>query len=150
MADQNCCRAGDWVEVEFVLLEPADRSKSLPEDTAAQPLRVWVKGFAQSDAEAGQELTVETMTGRRVTGRFTEANPGYFHTFGRPIPELVHVGRDLRAQLAAYRAAELSVSGAGGDPAAAGPAPGTAESATGPAGGGGGCGCGCGAEGGAS
>jgi hypothetical protein len=120
MSDQRC-RVGDWVEVEFVLLEPADRSKNLPEDTAAQPLRVWVKGFAQAEAAVGEQLTVETMTGRRVTGKLTELNPGYFHTFGRPIPELVHVGRDLRVQLAAYRASEAA--------APAAPA--------------GGCGCGC-------
>jgi hypothetical protein len=104
MADQQRCRAGDWVEVEYILLDPADRSKNLPEDTAAQPLRVWIKGFAQSDAQVGHELEVETVTGRRVAGKLTEILPGYFHTFGRPIPELVHVGTDLRAQLAAYRA----------------------------------------------
>ncbi len=120
MTEQQRCQAGDWVEVEFILLDPADRSKNLPEDTAAQPLRVWVKGFAQASAATGEELTIETVTGRRVTGTFTELNPGYFHTFGRPIPELVHVGSDLRKQLAEYRAREA-----------------------------GGCGCGCGGEGGA-
>jgi len=120
---------GDWVEVEYILLEPADRSKNLPEDTAAQPLRVWIKGFAQADAAVGDQLTVETMTGRRVSGTFTEINPGYFHTFGKPIPELVHVGRDLRVQLADYRAKEAAAPGA-------------------PAGGCG-CGCSCGQDGGA-
>lgn len=97
------CTAGDWVEVERVLLEPADRSTNLPEDTAAQPLMVWVKGFALADASVGDELLVETMTGRTVTGRLSAINPGYFHTFGRPAPELTHVGRDLRARVAAYR-----------------------------------------------
>jgi hypothetical protein len=38
-------------------------------------------------------------------------NPGYFHTFGEPIPELAHVGRDLRARLAAYRAQEAEAGG---------------------------------------
>ena len=42
------------------------------------------------------------MTGRSVTGKLTDVNPGYFHTFGRPMPELVHVGADLRARLDAY------------------------------------------------
>jgi 2-amino-4-ketopentanoate thiolase alpha subunit len=106
MTDQGRCAIGDWVEVEFILLQPADRSKNLPPDTAEQPLRVWVKGFAQAEAALGDEVTLETMTGRTVTGRLSDINPGYFHTFGRPIPELVHVGRDLRARLAGYRAAE--------------------------------------------
>ena len=105
MVQTDRCRAGDWVEVERVLLEPADRSANLPEDTAAQPLRMWVKGFARTAADVGEKLTVETMTGREVTGVLSEVNPGYFHTFGRPAPELTAVGRDLRARVAAYRKA---------------------------------------------
>ena len=103
MADTARCAAGEWVEVERVLLEPADRAANLPEDTAAQPLRIWVKGFARAAAAIGDELTVETMTGREVTGTLTEVNPGYFHTFGKPAPELTAVGRDLRLRVAAYR-----------------------------------------------
>jgi len=104
MVHAERCSAGDWVEVERVLLEPADRSTNLPEDTAARPLMVWVKGFALRDAAVGEDLSVETMTGRTVTGRLSAINPGYFHTFGRPAPELTHVGRDLRARVAGYRA----------------------------------------------
>jgi len=104
MTEPVRCVAGDWVEVERVLLEPADRSANLPEDTAAQPLLVWVKGFAAADAAVGEELEVETMTGRIVRGVLTEVNPGYTHTFGKPTPELTHVGRDLRKRIATYRA----------------------------------------------
>lgn len=104
MTEPDRCARGDWVEVECVLLEPADRSTNLPEDTAAQPLRMWVKGFARADAVVGAELEVETMTGRTVRGALTEVNPGYSHTFGKPAPELTHVGRDLRERVAAYRA----------------------------------------------
>ncbi|MDZ4654292.1 MAG: 2-amino-4-oxopentanoate thiolase subunit OrtA [Coriobacteriia bacterium] len=104
MSDAERCIAGGWVEVERVLLDPADRSTNLPADTAAQPLLVWVKGFARAEASVGERVEVETMTGRRVTGRLTEVNPGYTHTFGKPAPELTHVGRDLRDRVAAYRA----------------------------------------------
>lgn len=106
MSDATHASTGDWVEVECKLLDPADRSKNLPPETADKPLMMWVKGFAQGDGELGDELTVETMTGRMVTGRLSAINPGYYHTFGDPIPELVHIGKDLRAQLAAYRATE--------------------------------------------
>lgn len=105
MDEVTRCAAGDWVEIGFVLLEPADRSTNLPHDTAAQPLRVWVKGYARSAATVGEELAVETMSGREVTGTLTEVNPGYFHTFGKPAPELTAVGRELRARVAAYRKA---------------------------------------------
>ncbi len=104
MASSDGCRTGDWVEIERVLLEPAERSSNLPEDTAAQPLRVWLKGFARGDARIGDEVDIETMTGRVVRGVLTDVNPGYTHTFGRPAPELTAVGRDLRARIDAYRA----------------------------------------------
>jgi 2-amino-4-ketopentanoate thiolase alpha subunit len=103
MTDTARCMAGEWVEVERVLLEPADRSANLPTETAEKPMLVWVSGYATAESDLGGEVTVETMTGRFVTGRLSAINPGYFHTFGHPIPELVAVGRDLRAQLAAYR-----------------------------------------------
>lgn len=103
MADADRCRRRDWVEVERVLLEPPERSPNLPSDTAEQPLLTWVKGFAQDEAALGEELTVETMTGRLVVGRLSSTTPGYYHTFGDSIAELSHVGRDLRARLATYR-----------------------------------------------
>ena len=100
------CEVGDWVEVERILLKPGERARNLPSETAGKPLVMWVKGFARGEAVVGEEVTVETMTGRLVVGRLRVVNPGYFHTFGSPIPELVHVGRDLRARLAEYRAGE--------------------------------------------
>jgi len=87
-----------------VLLEPAARSKNLPPETAEKPLTMWVKGFAEGAAAIGEPVTIETMTGRTVAGTLSAVNPGYFHTFGEPIPELTHIGKDLRARLAAYRA----------------------------------------------
>ncbi len=105
MSAAATCKAGDWVEVERVLLEPADRSPNLPAETATKPLMVWVKGFALAEGTLGDEISITTMTGRTVTGVLSAINPGYYHTFGDPVPELVHVGADLRAQLAQYRAA---------------------------------------------
>lgn len=112
MPKPNRCTVDQWVEVERVLLTPDERSKALPADTAAQPLMVWVKGFAQAEAEMGEKLSVETMTGRIATGRLSAINPGYNHTFGEPIPELTHVGRDLRATLAEYRASAAAAADA--------------------------------------
>jgi 2-amino-4-ketopentanoate thiolase alpha subunit len=106
LSDATRARKGDWVEVECKLLDPADRSKNLPPETAEKPLMMWVKGFARGDALMGEELTIDTMTGREVTGALSAVNPGYYITYGDPIPELVHIGRDLRSRLAAYRASE--------------------------------------------
>ena len=114
MTDVTHCEAGDWVEVERVLLEPADRSRNLPPETADKPLMMWVKGFAQAAGALGEALTLETMTGRLVEGTLSAINPGYFHTFGNPIPELAHVGVDLRARLAEYHASEADAAASGG------------------------------------
>ncbi len=88
MTETQQAHEGDWVEVECVLLEPADRSTNLPAETAEKPLMMWVKGFAEGRAALGETVTVETMTGRKVAGKLSAINPGYFHTFGEPIPEL--------------------------------------------------------------
>lgn len=106
MGEAQRCSVGEWVEVERILLEPADRSPNLPPETAEKPLVQWSKGFADAEASLGEVLTVETMTGRRVTGRLSAINPGYHHTFGSPVPELTSVGRDLRARLAVWRSGE--------------------------------------------
>jgi 2-amino-4-ketopentanoate thiolase alpha subunit len=103
MASADRCGADDWVEVSYTLLEVADRSTNLPEETASKPLIAWVKGFALSGAAIGEQLTVRTLTGREVTGQLTDVLPGYTHTFGSPPAELVHIGRDLRDRVDAYR-----------------------------------------------
>jgi hypothetical protein len=118
MTNEIRAREGDWVEVEVKLLDPADRSKNLPPETAEKPLMMWVKGFAESEAALGDELAIETITGRRVTGALSAVNPGYFITYGDPIPELTHVGRDLRARLADFRRREAGL--ASGGPAGSG------------------------------
>ena len=37
MAEVAGCRIDDWVEVEYVLLQPEDRSPGLPAETAEKP-----------------------------------------------------------------------------------------------------------------
>lgn len=106
MTEPNGCVPGDWVEVSYVLLQPEDRASGIPADTAAQPLLAWVKGFALAEAAVGEEVAVETMSGRTVTGRLTVVRPGYSHSFGTPPAEITGIGRDARARVAAYRAAK--------------------------------------------
>jgi hypothetical protein len=115
VSEPTRARVGDWVEVECTLLEPADRSANLPPETAEKPLLMWVKGFARDEAALGEELTIETMTGRTMTGSLAAVNPGYFITYGEPVAELVHVGRDLRRRLATYRAGQAARDGGPGD-----------------------------------
>jgi hypothetical protein len=93
------CAKGDWVMIHQVILEPRERSKGVPEDTAKVPLEAWIKGWASESAEIGQEVEITTLSGRKVKGRLEEVNPGFTHTYGPAVPELTPVGRELRAAL---------------------------------------------------
>jgi hypothetical protein len=43
----NKIQKGTWVEIEQVVLQPAERSASLPEDTKKVPYILRVSGFLQ-------------------------------------------------------------------------------------------------------
>ena len=89
-------KKGDWVRIHRVVLPADGRNPSLPADTAAVPLEMWVKGFLCEDAEIGDEVRVETVTKRIEPGTLVEVNPCYEHSYGKFVPELVQIDRQLR------------------------------------------------------
>jgi len=93
-------RKGDWGEIRFVLLAPDERTAALPADTKRVPLEVRLKGFLTADSRVGEEVEIETVLGRRARGTLMSLFPPPGHTFGRPVPELLTVGGELRARLA--------------------------------------------------
>jgi hypothetical protein len=97
---QAACR-GDWVQIHQVLLQPGERAPQVPPETQSVPLELWVKGFLVSPQTAalGDEVEVETVTGRRHTGELRAVEPAYEHGFGAPVPELQRIGWELRALL---------------------------------------------------
>ncbi len=93
-------KKGDWVRIYNVVLEPEDRSPNLPEDTQKVPLEMWDKGFLLDEsANIGDKVEVETYIGRKVGGKLVEVNPYYEHDFGKCVPELLYIGRQLRGYL---------------------------------------------------
>lgn len=98
---------GDLVQIEAVVLPAGERSPQVPADTGGCPLVMRVKGYALAAAEPGQELEVETLIGRRVTGRLVTTQPRYDHDFGRPVPELTRAGLEARALLRELEAGAL-------------------------------------------
>ncbi len=88
-----------WVEVEWTALAPEDRREGIPGDTAATPLRVRARGMV-SGAELGTEATVTTVIGREVTGLVREIEPGYHHSFGRPLPAWLTMRDAIRRERA--------------------------------------------------
>jgi len=89
---------GEWVQIHMVVLQPEERSDRVPQETAEVPLEMWAKGFLMAkEARLGDQVEIETEIGRRLKGRLSAVNPGYSHSFGNPIPELLQVGRQLRS-----------------------------------------------------
>jgi 2-amino-4-ketopentanoate thiolase alpha subunit len=92
--------AGQWVQVFNVLLKPGERAPGLPEETAALPLTMKVKGFlVDSGAAEGETVTIRTVTGREVRGELIDVNPVYPVDYGEPQPELLRIGLSVRALL---------------------------------------------------
>jgi hypothetical protein len=87
---------GTWVQIHKVILQPEERAPQIPEDTKKVPLEMWAKGFLSASAEIGSEVTVETVTGRKETGTLIKANPYHTHDFGKFIPELLTIDRQVR------------------------------------------------------
>lgn len=98
--EDTTARKGDWVEVQIVVLDAGQRSEAVPTDTSNVPYLARIKGFLVDDATVGDHAAVETAIGRTVEGTLIGINPPYGHDFGRPVPELLPVGGELRSLLA--------------------------------------------------
>ena len=92
-----------WVEIWQVILEKGERAPQVPDDTKQVPLEMKVKGFLLQDAALGEQVEIVTTIGRKFKGKLIEVNPEYTHRFGYPIPELMHIGSELRGILAKRR-----------------------------------------------
>jgi hypothetical protein len=89
-------KKGEWVRIHRIILQPSERAPQVPEDTKQVPLEMWDKGFLLEDAEMGDKVTIETVTGRNETGTLIEVNPYYEHDFGKFVPELLAIDKQVR------------------------------------------------------
>lgn len=85
---------GSYVRIRRTLMKSGERSPNLPEETKKVPLKMWVKGYLQEEADLFDIVTIKTLTGRFETGRLKEVNPPYKHTYGDFVPEIL-VLRDI-------------------------------------------------------
>lgn len=88
---------GTWVEIEQVVLQPAERATSLPEETRKVPYVLRVSGFLLHPAGLGQEAQIRTIIGRELSGTLRAVNPSYTHSFGNTVPELLTIGTEWEA-----------------------------------------------------
>lgn len=89
-------KKGDWVRIHTVVLKAEERTGKIPEDTQACDLEMWTKGFLLADGEIGDEVEVETAVGRIEKGTLIEVNPYYTHSYGKFVPELIQIDKQLR------------------------------------------------------
>lgn len=89
-------KKGDWVRIHSIVLTSSERAPQVPSDTASVPLEMWVKGFATHEASIGEEIEIETITGRKMVGNLDEVDPAYNHSFGNNMPELLQIGKQVR------------------------------------------------------
>ncbi|GAB6190092.1 2-amino-4-oxopentanoate thiolase subunit OrtA [Marinitoga arctica] len=93
-------KKGDWVQIYFIGLNPEQRTSNIPEDTKRVPLEIRIKGFLlNNEAKIGDDVKIETPVGRVVEGTLEEIYPKYKHNFGKPIIELLQVGKQLREMI---------------------------------------------------
>lgn len=92
-------RKGSWVEIHRVILKAGQRAPQVPGETQAVPLELKARGFLLSDALLNEQVEIRTLSGRVLSGRFIKQNPGYSHSFGRPIASLITIGTELKALL---------------------------------------------------
>lgn len=97
-------KKGEWVRIKRVVLDTSQRSDNLPEDTKQSELIMWTKGFLLADANIGDIAKVKTIIGREEEGEVIQHNPQYQLDYGNLVPELLHIGVDLRERLEAIDA----------------------------------------------
>ncbi len=92
-------KKGEWVMIHSIVLAPSERAPQVPEDTKQVPLEMWVRGILTHDASLNDEAEIETNTGRFVKGKLVEIRPAYSHNYGKHVPEVLAIGRQLKAYL---------------------------------------------------
>lgn len=91
---------GDLVQIHKVVLTPEQRPETLPESTKAVPYEAWIKGFLlNAEARVGDTVRIETFSGRKLSGTLEAVNPMYEHNFGKPRPELLRVGTEVKKRI---------------------------------------------------
>lgn len=90
-------KKGDWVRIHSIVLKADERTAKLPEDTQKCDLQMWTKGFLEDEtAEMGDVVTVKTAVNRFEKGTLIEVGPYYTHSYGKFVPEIIEIDKQLR------------------------------------------------------
>ena len=92
-------KAETWVGICATILDAGSRADGIPADTAAVPLKMWVKGYLLADCEIGSEAEIRTATGRIERGVLEEVQPHSNVDYGAFVPEMLKIGADVKKVL---------------------------------------------------
>lgn len=93
-------KKGQWVRIQNTVLKVGERAPQIPEETRAVPLEMWINGFLKNDsAKIGDTVKINSLIDLEHEGALVEIGPGYDIDYGRPQPELLAIGPELRAIL---------------------------------------------------
>ena len=84
-------KKGTFVQIRANILEASERAAGIPEDTAATPLVMWLKGHLTEDSEAGEAAGIVTATGRVERGILEQVEPVTQLDYGQYIPEIAGI-----------------------------------------------------------
>lgn len=91
---------GTWVEIENEVLSANERAPQVPDDTKLTPLIMWTRGFLiEESALVGDIVSVTTLSDRVAKGRLVDISPRFAHDFGKPVPELLKTGVNLKKEI---------------------------------------------------
>lgn len=100
-------KKGTWVEIESLVLTPEERSSHLPCDTKNSPLKMWVRGYLQTESAClGDEVSILTLASRTIQGQLVEIQPYHQYDFGETMIELLDIGEELKEQLSILKRGE--------------------------------------------
>lgn len=88
-----------FVRIRKTILEPGERSPSLPNDTRKVPFKMWIKGFLQENSNLFDIVTIKTETGRYETGTLKESEPYYKHNYGEFIKEIQQIKYIIKSEM---------------------------------------------------
>ena len=65
-------------------------------DIANSAIASWYYGAGVFGVGIGDEVEIETAVGRREKGTLVEVNPYYTHSYGKFVPEIIMIDKQLR------------------------------------------------------
>jgi hypothetical protein len=93
-------KKSDWVRIHKIILTSDERAPQVPYDTKLVPLEMWDKGFLLNEiAKIGEVVQIETIIGRKISGKLIEINPQFDHGWGSCIPEILQIGKQVKGIL---------------------------------------------------